>query len=51
MSIASQFQMVENDYERVIILEDDVRFSVYFKTKLHVTLSEAENVGVDWELM
>lgn len=45
------FQMLDNNYERIIILEDDVRFGLYFKTKLFSTLAEADELDINWDLM
>ncbi|ELU06820.1 hypothetical protein CAPTEDRAFT_153006 [Capitella teleta] len=43
--------MLDNNYERIIILEDDVRFGLYFKTKLFSTLAEADELDIKWDLM
>ncbi len=43
--------MLDNKYERVVILEDDVRFEPYFRTKLTTIMHEVKAFFADWDLM
>jgi hypothetical protein len=43
--------MVENDYEKIIILEDDGKFSLGFKSTLSYLIDEMKLKKVDWELL
>jgi GR25 family glycosyltransferase involved in LPS biosynthesis len=43
--------MVENNYKKVIILEDDARFSLNFKQILLDLTKQLSNKQVEWELL
>lgn len=44
-------QMVEKNYDVVLIFEDDVRFEPFFKTKMEALLQEADKKTPNWDLM
>lgn len=43
--------MLANDYERILILEDDLRFVPGFVRRLQATVKEADVTLPDWELL
>lgn len=43
--------MLENNYERILILEDDLRFVSGFSRRLRATVGEADFSLADWELL
>nr|CDS30408.1 procollagen galactosyltransferase 2 [Hymenolepis microstoma] len=43
--------MIEHDYERILILEDDLRFVPGFNRRLTATVREADVSLADWELL
>ena len=43
--------MMRNNYEEVIVFEDDVRFEPYFRQKLARVMQEASYYIPDWDLM
>jgi GR25 family glycosyltransferase involved in LPS biosynthesis len=43
--------MVEKNYEKIIILEDDAKFSLGFKSTLSHFIDEMKLKKVDWELL
>ncbi|KAL5966991.1 Glycosyltransferase 25 family member [Taenia solium] len=43
--------MLANDYERILILEDDLRFVPGFVRRLEATVKEADVTLPDWELL
>ncbi|VUZ49167.1 unnamed protein product [Hymenolepis diminuta] len=43
--------MIEHDYERILILEDDLRFVPGFNRRLAATVKEADVSLADWELL
>ena len=43
--------MVEKNYERVIILEDDARFTFDFKATLNHFMNELINKKIKWDLL
>ncbi|CDS37514.1 procollagen galactosyltransferase 2 [Echinococcus multilocularis] len=43
--------MLVNDYERILILEDDLRFVPGFVRRLQATVKEADVTLPDWELL
>ncbi|XP_049884611.1 glycosyltransferase 25 family member [Pectinophora gossypiella] len=42
-------EVVEKGYQRVLVLEDDIHFTPYFRIKILLLLSELEDL--DWELV
>ncbi|XP_078041605.1 glycosyltransferase 25 family member [Augochlora pura] len=44
-------EVIENDFETVIILEDDVRFEPFFRQKLKYILTELDNLNIVWDLV
>lgn len=44
-------KVIENGYESVIVLEDDVRFEPYFRQKIKYILAELDNLQVQWDLI
>lgn len=45
------FQIVERGLEKAVVLEDDVRFGVHFKTRLLRLMVDLEQVQLSWDLM
>jgi len=43
--------MIENNYEKVLIFEDDIRFRSYFLDKLQYLMDELETTAPDWDLV
>ena len=43
--------IVQNDYEEVIVLEDDIRFEPFFKYKLRGLREELQALNLDWDLV
>ena len=43
--------MAEKKYEKVLILEDDARFSLNFNSLVKYFLTEMNNKNVYWELL
>jgi collagen beta-1,O-galactosyltransferase len=44
-------EMIEKGYEKVLVLEDDIRFSAGFKRRILAVLREANLHKPDWELL
>ncbi|KAF7695615.1 procollagen galactosyltransferase 2 precursor [Silurus meridionalis] len=44
-------QMVEKGLQRVLVLEDDVRFEPRFKRRLQTIMQDVEKVQLDWDLI
>ena len=40
-----------NDFDQVIVFEDDIRFQVYFKSKLRLVMQDVNRRQPDWDLM
>lgn len=47
----SAFQIVDRHLETSLVIEDDLRFEVFFKRRLMNLMSEVEQEGLDWDLM
>lgn len=45
------FQIVERGLETSLVLEDDLRFEVFFKRRLQALLQEVTTHRLDWDLM
>ncbi|KAF4072638.1 hypothetical protein AMELA_G00265340, partial [Ameiurus melas] len=43
--------MVEKGLERVLVLEDDVRFEPRFKRRLQTIMKDVEKIQLDWDLI
>ena len=43
--------MVERNYERVAVFEDDLRFEPYFNTRLSRIMKEVDVDRIEWDLM
>nr|KAG5699847.1 hypothetical protein BaRGS_034621 [Batillaria attramentaria] len=43
--------MVENNYGRVLLFEDDIRFEPYFRKKLGYLMSDLDRLFPDWDLV
>ncbi|XP_015608067.1 glycosyltransferase 25 family member [Cephus cinctus] len=44
-------KMIENRYEKIMILEDDVRFEPYFRQKVNFILNELDRLNISWDLV
>ncbi|XP_076286910.1 glycosyltransferase 25 family member isoform X2 [Lasioglossum baleicum] len=44
-------EVIESDFETVIILEDDVRFEPFFRQKVKYILTELDNLRFEWDLI
>ncbi|XP_076860430.1 procollagen galactosyltransferase 2 [Brachyhypopomus gauderio] len=44
-------RMVDRDLQRVLILEDDVRFEPRFKKRLQIIMEDVDKVQLDWDLI
>jgi len=44
-------KVLTHRYEKVIVLEDDVRFRPFFHERFHYTMYEVNSTGLDWDLM
>lgn len=44
-------QVVERDLQKVLVLEDDVRFEPRFKRRLQAIMDDTDNTQLDWDLM
>lgn len=44
-------QIVERRIQTSLVIEDDLRFEVFFKRRLMNLMSEVEEEGLDWDLM
>ncbi|XP_076622754.1 glycosyltransferase 25 family member [Colletes latitarsis] len=44
-------KVLENGFEKVIVLEDDVRFEPFFRQKVNYILTELDNLQLDWDLV
>ncbi|KAL3870728.1 hypothetical protein ACJMK2_038772 [Sinanodonta woodiana] len=43
--------VVKNNYQKVVVFEDDIRFEPYFRTKLEALMVEAGTKVPDWDLI
>uniref|UniRef100_A0A669EG57 Collagen beta(1-O)galactosyltransferase 2b n=1 Tax=Oreochromis niloticus TaxID=8128 RepID=A0A669EG57_ORENI len=44
-------QVVERDLQKVLVLEDDVRFEPRFKRRLQAIMDDTDNTQLDWDLI
>ncbi|RUS76958.1 hypothetical protein EGW08_015278 [Elysia chlorotica] len=44
-------EVVEKNYEKVVVFEDDVRFELFFRSKLASIMNEVEENIKDWDLI
>lgn len=44
-------KIVERGLHTSLVIEDDLRFEIFFKRRLMNLMSEVENEGLDWDLM
>lgn len=44
-------QIVERGLQTTLVLEDDLRFEVFFKRRLQALLQEVTTHKLDWDLM
>ncbi|VEL20788.1 unnamed protein product [Protopolystoma xenopodis] len=44
-------EMIDKGYERILILEDDVRLAPSFRRSLREVMAEADRIRPDWELI
>ncbi len=51
MSFLSYPQVIKNNYEKVIVFEDDLRFEPFFKRKMQQLMQEAQTYQSNWDLM
>ena len=45
------FQVVDNNSENVIILEDDAKFEVNFKSTLNHIMNQIDENSIEWDLL
>ena len=43
--------MIKHGFERILIFEDDARFSLNFKPLLTYFLAEMDDKNVNWEIL
>ena len=43
--------MVEKNYKKVIILEDDAKFAIYFKSTLRHLINSLDSKDVKWDML
>lgn len=44
-------EVVEKGYEKILIIEDDVRFEYKYRAKMHYLFQEIEEKGFNWDLI
>ena len=44
-------KVLANNYEKVIVFEDDVRFRPFFHERFRFTMYEVVSKELDWDLM
>jgi collagen beta-1,O-galactosyltransferase len=44
-------QVAERGYNKVMVLEDDIRFEPFFKHKVSYMMAEMQQLDVDWDLV
>lgn len=49
--VFSDLQVLERGLERVLLLEDDVRFEPRFKRRLQAIIDDIDKTQLDWDLM
>ena len=43
--------MIQHNYEKIIIFEDDIRFEPFFKKKLKEVMEEMRKYQNNWDLV
>lgn len=51
MFVLSVHQVLERGLDRVLVLEDDVRFEPRFKRRLQAIMEDIDKAQLDWDLM
>lgn len=49
--VFSDDQVVERSLQKVLVLEDDVRFEPRFKRRLQAIMDDIDRTQLDWDLM
>lgn len=49
--VFSDLQVLELSLEKVLVLEDDVRFEPRFKRRLQAIMDDIDRAQLDWDLM
>lgn len=49
--ISIWLQIVARDLDTSLVIEDDMRFEIFFKRRLMNLMSEVEQERLDWDLM
>ena len=49
--VFSDHQVVEHGLQKVLVLEDDVRFEPRFKRRIQAIMDDTEKTQLDWDLM
>lgn len=49
--VLCDFQVVDQGFQKVLVLEDDVRFEPWFKRRLETIMGNADKTQLDWDLM
>lgn len=47
----SDYQVIELGLQKVLVLEDDVRFEPRFKRRMQAIMDDADKAELDWDLM
>lgn len=47
----SQSQIAARGLSRSLVFEDDLRFEVFFRSRLSELMEELEESGLEWDLM
>ena len=51
LSLLSYYQVIEHGLQKVLVLEDDVRFEPRFKRRLQAIMDDIDKAQLDWDLM
>ncbi len=51
MFVCCNTQIVDRGLKTSLVLEDDLRFEIFFKRRLQNLMREVESKGLDWDLM
>ncbi|KAG8038300.1 hypothetical protein G9C98_006627 [Cotesia typhae] len=43
--------VIDNNYDKVMVLEDDVRFEPFFRNKVNFILKELDRLKINWDLV
>lgn len=49
--VFSAHQVIESGFQKVLVLEDDVRFEPRFKRRLQAIMDDIDKAQLDWDLM